>query len=86
MRTFEMVALADESGKTYKTGDMLYNNRNGFHDNCKREWNYDAFQEEGLNFFVHLDGWAEVVEKEMKLEELIRYVEDKMKCKIRVVA
>lgn len=60
MTTYEMVALADEDGKTYQIGDMYYQKDMGFHDKDNCEWNAGAFHfRGGLNGFIHLSNWAE---------------------------
>lgn len=81
MKTYEMVALADKNGKTYQTGDMLYNFSKGFHDDDGEEWGANAFLHRGLQYFIHMDEWKEVNIKEMTLLEL----ETKLGYRVKIV-
>ena len=62
MKTYEMVVLADEDEKTYRTGHMRYQKRKGFHDEDGREWRARAYESEnGLSRFIHADNWYEII-------------------------
>ena len=76
MKTYEMVALANSNGKTYKTGDMFYNKREGFRDAPGRPWNVSAYghEENGLNIFMHEDGWEEIKPRTYTMQELYKIV------------
>lgn len=61
MKTYEMVAQADQDGLTYRTDDMYYNKDKGFHDYQGDEWDVLAWDmTDGLNRFIHADGWISV--------------------------
>lgn len=61
MNTCEMVALADENGKIYQTGNMYYQKNKGFHDYDNSEWEATAFDfKNGLSYFIHLNDWSEI--------------------------
>lgn len=65
MKTYEMIVLADVDGKVYKTQDMHYQKDEGFYGVWKdghREWKSSAFNStNGLNTFIHFDGWKEEI-------------------------
>lgn len=61
MKTYEMVALAQEDGKTYQCDDMFYNRKLGFHNRKLDEWKVMAWDHKnGLQDFVLYDKWGEV--------------------------
>lgn len=62
MKTYEMVALAKENGRTYRTSDMYYNTMQGFHDSDGAPWGAEAYSYDanGLNDFIEEDKWEEV--------------------------
>jgi len=88
MKTYEMVALAEKSGRTYKNCAMYYNKGVGFFDaETDREWDYNSFSSEstgkpnGLYRFIMCDGW-EICEKRKMTKEQI---EEKLGFKIEII-
>lgn len=80
MKTFEMMKLAEKSGKTYKTGDLYYRNKYGFTSIDKsRQWNASAFNY--LNELLEVDDWKEV--ERVKLT--IREIEEELGYEIEIV-
>lgn len=57
MTTLEMMNEAERTGKTYKTNDLLYNNKLGFHDKNKSKWESFAFI--FINDLFDLWNWKE---------------------------
>lgn len=55
MRTLEMMKLAQENGRKYQTGDLLYSDSMGFHNFLGIGWTGGAFQY--LNDLLELDDW-----------------------------
>lgn len=55
MKTFEMVKLADENGRTYENNGMQYQSDKGFLfiNNLK----FNIYGISYLSYFIHLDGW-----------------------------
>ena len=81
MTTFEMMKEAEKTGQTYVTEDLRFSMKNGFHDNCGKPWNANAFSE--LNDVLKLDDWELLDEvKRMTLKE----IEKKLGYKIELVS
>lgn len=71
-----MVAIADKNEKTYRTGDMYYNKKFGFHDREQNPWEASAFiglDKDELGYFIHMDEWEEA-QHEYTIDELFRIV------------
>lgn len=82
MKTYEVVAIANYNGKTYRTGDMYYNRENGFHESNGKEWDVMAWQGRGgLNDFINEEGWKVCELKKMTIEE----IEEILGCKIEII-
>ena len=75
LKTYEMVELADNNGKTYTSRDLYYQRDKGFTDNEGVIWGAGAYCDcdDGLNTFIHEDGWVEITQ-EYTLEELYAVV------------
>lgn len=81
MYTYEMIKLADENGKTYRAGNndsyIRYNKSLGFHDCNGKAWGAVAYTytKDGLNTFIHEEGWVELKKKLTKaqLVEIVGY-------------
>lgn len=43
MNTLDMMLKAKDNGKTYRTNDMLYNTKLGFHDKSCEKWGWKCF-------------------------------------------
>ena len=67
MTTLEMMAIAKTTGKTYKTEDMFYNTKLGFHDKRKDPWQGLAFK--NLNDLFLLCDWQEFDKEIMTKKE-----------------
>jgi hypothetical protein len=72
MKTYEMVALADNNNKRYFVKDLHYKKGAGFTDINGGVWDWEAYEYSGLDVFIHEDGWNEVEEttKEMSLSQI----------------
>lgn len=72
MKTYEMVALAEENGRAYNVNDMAYQKDVGFvrKIDFTQEWKASAWSELGLQKFILCDGWQELKPKEMTIEEI----------------
>lgn len=57
MNTLEMMNLAKENNKTYRTDDMLYSNNFGFHDKPGKKRYRDVL--DYLNDLFAIDNWKE---------------------------
>lgn len=55
-----MIVQAERNGLTYKTGDMYYTAGIGFHNSEEREWPANAWDDQGLDAFIHCDGWKAI--------------------------
>jgi hypothetical protein len=71
-----MVILADKNDKTYKNGSMYYNNKTGFVDKERKNWDVYAYENVHKNgyyelaAFIHEDGWKEITRKIMTIDEI----------------
>ena len=88
MKTYEMVALAESDGKTYKCDDMYYNRIKGFHDKYFEPWSAGAYSDyydnEGrtkLHAFIMEDKWEIYDAKRMTKKE----IEKELGYKIEIV-
>lgn len=71
MKTYEMVALAEKDGCTYKTVGMRYSSKDGFHfpngtHLAASRWDHLN----GLQDFVLFDGWTKDETKRLTMEQL----------------
>lgn len=81
MTTFEMMKEAEKTGRTYVIEDLRFSMKNGFHDNCGKPWNANAFSE--LNDVLKFNDWKLLNEvKRMTLKE----IEKKLGYKIELVS
>lgn len=58
LKTLEMMNVAKETGKTYKSNDLCYNDKKGFTDREGKVWKVGG--DISLNYFVELNDWEEV--------------------------
>ena len=77
MKTYEMVALAESDGKTYKAMEMYYNKKNGFTDKDGKNWplcSYADFNDNkgkfGFHAFIMEDRWEIDEVKRMTKSEI----------------
>ena len=57
MTTLEMMNMARVNNRTYRSEDMLYNTKFGFHDKKGQQWEGRAF--EYLNNLFAISSWEE---------------------------
>jgi hypothetical protein len=76
-----MVKLADENGLRYCSGDMYYQRKLGFHDECGNIWEADSYKDfvddngrKDLDAFIHEDDWIAADPVELTMEALIDIV------------
>ena len=80
MKTYEMIAEADENRETYITGSMRYQRDKGFHDDRGLEWPVYAFDcKNGLSDFIHIDNWEKIEPKEFTVKDMERLLGYKIK-------
>lgn len=80
MTTLEMMNEAEKTNDTYIASDMRYSKKSGFHDDCDKPWDADAFIH--LNEVVDIDDWKLSTVKEMTMEE----VEEELGYKIKLIS
>ena len=68
MHTYQMIAVADENGKTYTSKDGLYNKHNGF---ALSNLSSSMIKEELLDNLFHEDCWSLKVETKKMTKDQI---------------
>ena len=76
MTTLEMMNKALETEETYISGCMRYSIEEGFHDDCNKPWNANAFGT--INDIMELNNWKPLKINENIKKMTLRQIERKL--------